>query len=278
MKVTVFTLFPEMIKEACRYGLLGTAVDKGLIHLEVLNPRDCAEGVHKAVDDRPYGGSDGMILTAPALEKSFLSAGILPKEERESGKPYPKVIYLSPQGGLLEAGKAEELSRQDFVLLCGRYGGVDQRFLNRFVDEEISIGDYVLHGGELAALVVLDAASRFVPKVLGHSESAIRDSFFQGLLEAPQYTRPAVWQEEEVPEVLREGNHKKQQSWQQMMAVLTTALKRPELLVEFSFSEEGRRSVREASAWFRTLSEKEKEVLGLAELTVEELEIWESEG
>lgn len=222
MKFRVVTLFPELIEAGLASGVVGQALKKALLAVDCIQPRDFAEGVHKAVDDRPFGGGDGMIMMPEILEKCVERA-------REAGPT--RVIYLSPQGPRLTDAKVRELAREASVtLICGRYGGIDQRALNRFVDEELSIGDYVLSGGELAALVVVDAVARMIPGVLGHQESAHADSFAGGLLEHPNFTRPREWRGEAVPEALLSGNHGRIEEWKSLLARLVTLKKRPELL------------------------------------------------
>lgn len=258
MKVQVLTLFPELIQQALQYGLLGQAIKKNLLNVSVLNPRDFAEGVHKAVDDRPYGGGDGMVMSYFPLAKSLASLGVPVKSQRLTGH-FPRVIYLSPQGKTLTPQKAQELARSNFVLVCGRYGGVDQRWINDYVDEELSIGDYVLNGGEFAALVVIEAAMRFIPGALGHEESAEKDSFSRPRLEAPQYTRPEVIDHQVVPAVLRSGHHQKQKEWIDKISLLVTGLKRPDLESWQRLNSKEKAQLRD---FLRTLTEEEKMVLG----------------
>lgn len=272
MKVEVVTLFPEMILGALGYGVLGQALEKKLLEVSVVNPRDYAEDRHRSVDDRPFGGGDGMIMLADPLKKLF--------EEKKHKNS--KVIYLSPQGPTLTAQKAKDLSQAEHViLLCGRYGGVDQRVLNSFVDEELSIGDYVLSGGELGALVVIDSLSRFIPGVLGHADSAEKDSFSDGLLEEPHFTRPREVLEQSIPEILFSGHHEKIETWKHQVSVLVTLVKRPDLFKKYIFEKtqlalaqkKKKRPlpIEELKEFFRSLSENDKKTLGLSSLREEDI-------
>ena len=222
MKIKIITLFPELIKGYLQEAIIAKAIGTGLLNIEIMNLRDFSDNPYRSVDDSPMGGGDGMLLRPDILEAALLSV----KNEMSH------VIYLSPQGELLKSQTAKKFSESDreIVLICGRYAGVDQRFIDKHVDQEISIGDYVLSGGELAALVFIEAASRFIPGVLGKIKSAEEDSFKDGLLEAPQYTRPQDWSGMKVPEVLASGNHKKIAEWKAEQALKVTEEKRPDLL------------------------------------------------
>lgn len=257
MNFHVVTLYPEMIQNYFQFGVVGSAKDKKVINVTTINPREFTSDIHKTVDDRPYGGGDGMVLLASVLEKSVQSIQI-PNGRRQ------KVIYLSAQGQSLDEKKVIELSGlEDLVLINGRYGGVDQRFINSYVDEEISIGNYVLSGGELATLVLIDAITRKIPGVLGHNDSASEDSFSvrnQGGLEAPLFTRPSEWNGQLVPEVLREGHHQKIQEWRWLLSKLVTLQKRPDLSFQLSVVEK-----RKLIEFFEGLSADEKKVLGLSQ-------------
>lgn len=223
MKFQVITLFPKMIEDQFTEGVVGQARAKGLIEIQCINPRTFTDDVHHTVDDRPFGGGDGMIMMAEPLKKSLDSI------QSFKGKKN-RVIYLSPQGKPFSDSRAKALSREGaVVLLCGRYGGLDQRFINEYVDEEISIGDYVLSGGELAACVVIDAVARHIPQVLGHGASASDDSFSEGFLEHPNFTRPREWLNLGVPEVLFSGHHSQISKWKKMVGQLVTLKKRPDL-------------------------------------------------
>lgn len=253
----VLTLFPEMIEGGVKSGLLGQALKKDLLRVRAHNPRDFTEDKHRSVDDRPFGGGDGMIMMIEPLEKTLTQ--VL--------KPSSYVVYLSPQGKVFNDSKARDLSqKEDVVLICGRYGGLDQRLINHYVDEEISIGDYVLSGGEVAALVVIEATSRFIPGVLGHEESPEKDSFAQGLLEEPAFTRPREYLGEEVPEALLSGHHGQIQEWKQKVSLLVTLKKRPDLYHKF-FSLPGN-STKKISReilqkFYSELKASEKKALGL---------------
>ncbi len=229
MKISILTIFPEMIQPMVECSILGRAVKKGILEIEIVNIRDFSDSKHKNTDDYPFGGGVGMLMMPQPIFSAL-----------ESVKTNGCVsIYMSPQGQTLTPEIAKELSTTEhLVILCGHYEGVDQRVLDNAIDREISIGDYVLTGGELAALVVVDAVSRFVDGVLGSVDSAYEDSFSDGLLEAPQYTRPADYNGLKVPEVLLSGNHAKITLWQREMQLRTTLKKRPDLLKTAQLSEE----------------------------------------
>jgi tRNA (guanine37-N1)-methyltransferase len=254
----VITLFPEMIQATMSAGVFSQAQKNSLLSLSCVNPREFATDLHRTVDDRPFGGGDGMIMLAEPLEKSIVKA--------KAQNPHAKVIYLSPQGLPLTHAKAKSLSESaGVILVCGRYGGIDQRVINEFVDEEISIGNYVISGGELAACVLMDAVSRFIPGVLGHHESADKDSFSAGLLEHPNYTRPREYHGQEVPEVLLSGNHKKILEWKKILSFLVTLQKRPDLIDR----KESQKSLQEAHKFWQALSAEERSLLGIQKLKEE---------
>lgn len=254
MKFHVITLYPDLILNYFKFGVVGSALDKKFIEVNCINPRDFTQDVHKTVDDRPFGGGDGMVMLASVLEKSVQSVA--------SNSVRPLVIYLSAQGEPLSESKVKDLSQhQELVLINGRYGGIDQRFLNEYVDEEISIGDYVLSGGELASLVVIDAVTRKIPGVLGHADSSEKDSFsmqYQGGLEAPLFTRPSDWKGQNVPSILKEGHHQKIEEWKTMMSQLMTLQKRPDL---FKVNKEI--DLEKLKKFYSQLSQDEKQVCGL---------------
>ncbi len=228
----IISLFPEMFSADHLPGVLGKAVEKGLVGIECWNPRDFAYDRHRTVDDRPYGGGPGMLMKVGPLKQAIAAA------KKAAGND-AKVVYLSPQGKLLNHDKVAELAEAGkLILLAGRYEGIDERLIQSEVDEELSIGDYVLTGGELAAQVVIDVVSRFEPGVLGHSESAEQDSFANGLLDCPHYTRPELIGGERVPEVLLSGDHKKIRRWRLKQSLGRTWLRRPDLLEKLNLDEE----------------------------------------
>ena len=220
MKFHVLTLFPEIPKAFFESSIMAKAVEKGIIAYDLVNIRDFAFDKHKTCDDNPYGGGAGMLMLPETLGAALDSV--------ESWKK--RVVYVTPSGKPLTQKLAQELSQEtDLVLICGRYEGIDQRIIDSRVDDEISIGDYVLTGGELAALVMIDAIARFVPGVLHNDESARTDSFQDGLLEYPQYSRPEVWNGKRVPEVLLSGDHARVDRWRLEQSIERTRLRRPEL-------------------------------------------------
>jgi tRNA (guanine37-N1)-methyltransferase len=220
MKITFITLFPEIFPALLNFSILKRAQAKGLIEFEVINLREFGEGVHKIVDDRPYGGGAGMILKADILAKALKSAN-------GSGS---HVILTSASGTPFKQSKARELSKlEDIIVICGHYEGIDQRFIDKYVDEEISIGDYVLTGGELPAFVIADSITRLIKGVLEKEEATLDESFEQDILEYPHYTRPEEFEEEKVPEVLRSGNHQEIKNWRHSKALEKTERVRPDL-------------------------------------------------
>ncbi len=227
MKFDVLTLFPEMF-EPIKQSIIGKASEKELIDIQLINIRDFSKDKHKKVDDTPYGGGAGMVMQADVIYDAYTSI----KDKNA------KVIYMSPQGKLLNQKKVEELSKQEhLILLCGHYEGVDQRIIDTIVDEEISIGDYVLTGGEIPAMVLIDSVSRYVEGVLSE-DSTSEESFSQGILEYPQYTRPETFQDRKVPEILLSGHHENINKWRRYQALKNTYLKRPDLLENIELSEE----------------------------------------
>jgi tRNA (guanine37-N1)-methyltransferase len=224
MKFGIITLFPEMFDIFAKFGVVGRALDKALISAQYWNPRDYTSDVHHTVDDRPYGGGPGMVMMAEPLFQAVSDA-------KSSLGADTKVCYLSPQGVRLTQAKAKDIAGQGrLILLAGRYEGIDERLVEQVVDEEISIGDYVLSGGELPAMVLMDAVSRLVPGVLHDQQSAQEDSFVNGLLDCPHYTRPEVWQDKSVPSVLLSGNHAEIKKWRLQQALARTEKRRPDLL------------------------------------------------
>lgn len=220
MKFDILTLFPEMF-EAVKQSVIGKAIEKQLIQINLINIRNFSKDKHKKVDDTPYGGGAGMVMMPSVVYDAYNSI---------QNKENAKVIYLSPKGNVLNQEKVLELSKQEhLILLCGHYEGIDQRVLDEIVDEEISIGDYVLTGGELPAMVLIDSVSRYVEGVL-KEESIKEESFSNGLLEYPQYTRPEIFEGERVPEVLLSGHHQKVEQWRKQKSLEITKNKRPDLL------------------------------------------------
>ena len=226
MKVDILTLFPEMVDTVLSESIIGRARKAGILDISCINIRDFADNKHNRVDDYPYGGGNGMVMQPQPIYNAYMS--IVEKSEE---KPY--VIYMSPQGRVFNQHIARELlNKKHIVLLCGHYEGVDERIIEEIVDEEISIGDYVLTGGEVPAIVVCDCISRMVPGVLSNDECFSEESHFDGKLEYPQYTRPPVFMGREVPEVLLSGHHANIQKWRQEQSLLRTKSKRPDMIKE----------------------------------------------
>lgn len=230
MKFNILTLFPSLILPFLKEGVLGRSVKNGILKVNVTDIRDFAEGKHKITDDRPFGGGSGMVMMAEPIERALKSLD----------HPANSItILLSPQGKKFDQPLAWDLAKYDQVtLICGRYEGVDERVIAQNVDMELSVGDYILSGGELGALIVLDAVSRLVPGVLGCDNSNKEDSFEDGLLEHPQYTRPRVFNGEEVPEILLSGDHEKIRKWRREQSIKRTYSKRPDLLEKAALSKE----------------------------------------
>lgn len=294
VKFIVFTLFPELIQSYLGDALLSKAIQQKRIQVQVVPLRSFAEGRYKSIDDVPYGGGDGMVFKASILETAILSLPQKPKSERQ-------VIYLSPQGKVWSSGLAKQMVKdfsfslppaksllsskqapstveKEIILICGRYGGIDQRFIQKHVDTEISIGDYVLSGGELAALVMIESVSRFVPGVLGHNLSAHRDSFENNALEAPQFTKPQQWGELPVPEVLSSGNHKKIDEWRVFVSWLVTFKKRPDLFAQHFKSQTKSADKKEAVTmktlvdFYKALSLQDLKTLQLEDLDLKQMQ------
>lgn len=234
MRIDVVSLFPDFIAQCAGFGVVGRAHERGVLAVHGWNPRDHAEGNYRRVDDRPFGGGPGMVMMIEPLRACLQSA--------RSADPRPaRTVYLSPQGRPLTQAKVRELASLDrLVLLCGRYEGVDERLLEAEVDEEISIGDYVLSGGELAAAVVIDSVARLLDGVLNDAESAVQDSFEGGLLDCPHYTRPVEHAYGTVPAVLLSGNHAEIARWRRMQALGRTWSRRPDLVDTASLSKQDR--------------------------------------
>ena len=223
MRIDVITLFPELVEQVIGYGVVGRAAEQGLLELHCWNPRDYTRDRHRTVDDRPYGGGPGMLMKVQPLEDTISAVRQL--------NPGSRLVYLSPQGRLLDQQKlAQQVALGSVIFLCGRYEGIDERLIQREVDEEWSLGDYVISGGELAAMVCIDAMTRLVPGALGHDDSAQQDSFSAGLLDFPHYTRPEEYRGDRVPEVLMNGNHLDIETWREQQALGRTWQRRPDLL------------------------------------------------
>ncbi len=231
------TLFPEMFQAITEYGVTSRAIKRDLVEITTVNPRDFTQDKHRTVDDRPYGGGPGMLMMVEPLEKAIVAA----KEQlkQASGNDSVHVVYLSPQGKKLDQQRLESLTQhQNIVMLAGRYEGVDERLIQTQVDEEISLGDFVLSGGELAAMTVMDGVIRLLPEALGHKDSALEDSFVDGLLDCPHYTRPEVLKGLSVPEVLLSGNHAEIKRWRLKQQLGRTWQRRPDLLAQKKLSKD----------------------------------------
>jgi len=227
MRFHVLTLFPEMIEQGLGTSITGRAMQKGLVGLQAVNIRDYAANRHKKVDDYTYGGGAGMLMQAQPVYDACMAV--------QSGLEKPaRVVYMTPQGAIFTQEKAKELAQEeDLIILCGHYEGIDERVLEEVVTDEISIGDYVLTGGELPAMVVIDTISRLIPGVLGNGVSADTDSFMNGLLEYPQYSRPEVWRGKAVPAILLSGDHAKVDLWRKEQSLIRTKERRPDLYEKY---------------------------------------------
>jgi len=231
MRAGIVTLFPDMFAAVSEYGVTGRAVREGLVDLSFWNPRDYTQDKHRTVDDRPYGGGPGMLMKTEPLELAVGAA--------KQALPGAKVIYLTPQGKVLDQAAINRLAQeQAVIMLCGRYEGIDERVIETQVDEEWSLGDYVVSGGELAAMACLDAITRLQPGALGHEESADQDSFMQGLLDCPHYTRPEHYAGKSVPPVLLSGDHEAIRKWRLQQSLGRTWQRRPELLERMTLTDE----------------------------------------
>ncbi len=230
MKITILTLFPEMFKGFLGESIIKRAIENKLLEFDIINIRDYTFDKHKQVDDSPFGGGAGMLLKPEPLFRAL-----------DDIKSRGKVIFTSPQGKTLNQNLVKELVEEEAItIIAGHYEGIDERVIEKYVDLEVSIGDFVLTGGELPAMVIADAVARLIPDVLGNSESYVNDSFYNGLLDCPHYTRPAVYEEMEVPEVLLSGHHKNIEKWRKKESLKRTFLRRPDLLEnkEFTIEEE----------------------------------------
>jgi len=242
MNFHILTLFPEMVMDGLSASIIGRAQSKGLLSVEAINIRDFAENKHNRVDDYTYGGGAGMLMQAGPVYGAYQSVV-------EKAQSKPRVIYLSPQGQTFSQGMAEEFAKEEeLIFLCGHYEGIDERVLEEIVTDYVSIGDYVLTGGELPAMVMIDAISRLIPGVLHNDVSAEFESFQDNLLEYPQYTRPEEWHGKKVPEILLSGHHANVEKWRREQSIIRTAQRRPDLLEKAELTEKEK-------AWLKTLKD-----------------------
>lgn len=239
MRIDVITIFPQMIHDLVDYGVTGRAVERGLMDIFTWNPRDYADNRHRTVDDRPYGGGPGMVMMVKPLSEAIRAA-------RAAGAEHSLCVSLSPQGKTLNQKAVRQYAGgKDLILIAGRYEGMDERLIELEVDEECSIGDYVLSGGELAAMVLIDAIARLQPGALGDAESAQQDSFTDELLDCPHFTRPECYADLQVPKVLLQGNHADIERWRRKQALARTSARRPDLLNEEGLSEQDKKLLEE---------------------------------
>lgn len=244
MNFHILTLFPEMVMDGLSASIIGRAQSKGLLSVEAINIRDFAENKHNRVDDYTYGGGAGMLMQAGPVYGAYQSVV-------EKAQSKPRVIYLSPQGQTFSQGMAEEFAKEEeLIFLCGHYEGIDERVLEEIVTDYVSIGDYVLTGGELPAMVMIDAISRLIPGVLHNDVSAEFESFQDNLLEYPQYTRPEEWHGKKVPEILLSGHHANVEKWRREQSIIRTAQRRPDLLEKAELNEKEK-------AWLKTIMDYE---------------------
>ena len=233
MKFYIMTLFPDMVLQGLNTSIIGRAMDKRILSIEAVNIRDYAFNKHNSVDDYPYGGGAGMLMQAEPVYQAYKAI-----EKKKTAEQSPRVICLSPQGRTFSQGMAEELAgEEELIFLCGHYEGIDERVLEEIVTDYVSIGDYILTGGELPAMIMVDAISRLVPGVLHNDVSAEFESFQDSLLEYPQYSRPEIWHDKKVPEVLLSGHHANIEKWRREQSVIRTARNRPDLLEKAALTE-----------------------------------------
>ena len=242
MRIDVVTLFPELVNSVAESGITGRAHKTGILDLVYWDPRDYTRDKHRTVDDKPYGGGPGMLMKVEPLHAAIVDARTT--AEQETGQR-PKVIYLSPQGKKLDQQAINELAQQNLVLVAGRYEGIDERLIELDIDEEWSLGDYVLSGGELAAMVIIDATTRLQAGALGDEDSAQQDSFMNGLLDHPHYTRPEVIEDLSVPEVLLSGDHKRIEQWRLQQSLGRTWQRRPDLIDQLQLDEQQKKLLQE---------------------------------
>ena len=251
MNFHVLTLFPDMIRQGMNTSIIGRAIAGGYLSLQAVNIRDFAFNKHQKVDDSPYGGGAGMLMQAEPVYLAYESV------EKKIGYR-PRVIYLTPQGEVFRQNMAREFAKeQDLVFLCGHYEGIDERVLEEIVTDYVSIGDYVLTGGELPAMVMMDAISRMVPGVLSNQESGETESFSEGLLEYPQYSRPEEWHEKKVPPVLLSGHHANIEKWRREQSLMRTAKRRPELLKKADITNKEWNQIRQWRKEWKAETDKE---------------------
>ena len=235
MKFTILTLFPEMVMSGLNESIIGRAKEKGIIDIEAVNIRDYTEDKHKKVDDYPYGGGAGMLMQAEPVYLCYKDIA-----DRIGNGKKARVVYLTPQGRIFDQDMAKEFAKEDdIILLCGHYEGIDERVLTEIVTDNVSVGDYVLTGGEIPAMTVIDAVSRLIPGVLHNDDSSEYESFSDGLLEYPQYSRPEEWHGMKVPEILLSGDHAKVDRWRYEQSLERTKERRPDLYMKYMNSEKG---------------------------------------
>ena len=253
MRFDIMTLFPEMVMNGLRTSIIGRAAQKGILEIEAWNIRDYAFNKHHSVDDYPYGGGAGMLMQAEPVYQTYKA--ICEKTGKEEGKR-PRVVYLSPQGKTFNQSMAEEFAREEeLILLCGHYEGIDERVLEEIVTDYVSAGDYVLTGGELPAMIMIDAISRLIPGVLHNNVSAEFETFQNSLLEYPHYSRPEIWHDKQVPSILLSGHHANVEKWRREQSVIRTAKWRPDLLEKAELTE------KEQALAEEILKEKEEKAL-----------------
>lgn len=264
MLMNIVTLFPELVKDAMSHGVTGRAIRRNLVKLNLVNPRQFTMGPHHPVDDRPFGGGDGMLLLAEPLKQAI----------QLLGKDKGHVVFLSPQGRKWcdQMARDWSLRYQKITFICGRYGGVDQRFIEKYVDEEISLGDFILSGGEVASLAIMDSLIRRIPGALGNEVSCEEESFQNSLLECPQFTRPRDWEGGLVPEVLLSGDHGRVKSWRKAVALIKTAQLRPDLLESHGNSSSIQVLLREAKKEVLQMNDSELLSCGLTRNNIFKIE------
>jgi len=255
MRIDIITLFPERVQAVTEYGVTGRAAQTGIVDLHCWNPRDYTQDKHRTVDDKPYGGGPGMLMKVEPLHQAIQTAKS--SSEAETGKT-PRVIYLSPQGKRFDQQAATQMAGDNLILVSGRYEGIDERLFELGIEEEWSIGDYVLSGGELAAMVIIDSVTRLQPGALGDEDSAQQDSFMEGLLDHPHYTRPEEIEGLNVPDVLLGGNHQQIEQWRLKQALGKTWLKRPDLLARREMSPEEQGLLNEFKTEFKVSNKTSK--------------------